>query len=174
MNYHDRPRTISLEEQQQMGLRRTGSNFVPPSPERPPAVAYPVQDTPSTVIVERVFEAMPGADEKTSGMDRAWALVTRALPLYCTWLFLSFSIGVAAASEGGNTWGLVVGAIVLSITSGATYLYMDRQEWAHSRSGLEAHRINVAAALKSQELKQQGELKRRALDAYIDHLRGRP
>jgi hypothetical protein len=129
-----------------------------------------MQDAPNTVIVERVFDAMPGADEKTSGIDRSNALVVRMLPMGCVWAFLSFGVALVAASEGGAMWGLITFAIVLAVTVGATYFHMDRQERDYSRAGLERHRIDTAARLKAMEMQQAHELRQQALRAYMRHL----
>jgi hypothetical protein len=139
-------------------------------PEKPQTVAYPVNEPTPTVIVERVFEAMPGADEKTSGIDRSNALIVRMLPMGCVWVFLAFAVAMVAASAGGGRWGFVMFAVVLAVTVGATWLYMDRQERQYSRAGLERHRIDTAAALKAQELAQQHELRKAALAQYIKSL----
>lgn len=171
MNTHlDKPRVVSIEEQQSLGLRASGT-FVAPAP-RPTPVAYPMQDAPPTVIVERVFEAMPGADEKTSGMDRSNALIVRMLPMGCVWTFLAFGVGMVAMAEGGAMWGIVMFAVVLTVTVGCTYFHMDKQERDYSRAGLERHRIDTAARLKEMELRQEYKTRRQALVHYMAFLEG--
>jgi hypothetical protein len=135
-------------------------------------VAYPVNEPAKIVEVQRIFEAQAGADERTSGMDRSNALVVRMLPFGCASLCLAFVAALVFALNGGGEWSAPVALLVLALCLAYTYSHMDARERDYSRAGLERHRINTAAALKSQELAQQHELRRAALAQYMRTLEG--
>lgn len=140
-------------------------NFVRALPAKTTPVAYPMQDAPAQIVVERVFDYGEGAKETTNSIDRAAALAIRTAPFGCAWLILA----IGAAWAAGNS---IAGILLFATLTAATYAWLNRQEYDHSRAGLERHRINVAAALKAQELAQQHELRRAALQGYMRHLEG--
>ena len=50
----------------------------------------------------------------------------------------------------------------------ATFIKMNGQEFDHSRNGLERHRVNRAADLRQTELENTHELKKMALQTYLE------
>lgn len=138
-------------------------------PERK-TVAYPIGEPAKIVEVQRIFEAQAGADEKTSGVDRANGLVVRMLVPGCASLCLGFAVALVLAFNGGGEWSAPAALAILAMGLAYVYNRMDEREYQHSRAGLERHRIDTAAALKAQELAQQHELRRQALGAYMRHL----
>lgn len=143
-------------------------NFVRALPDRAkPAVAYPVNEHAPTVVVERVFDAQDGAQERTSGVDRSVALLIRMMPFTFVWAVLA--VAVAWAFDGSVGGGFFAFAVL----SAATFVYLDRQERDYSRAGLERHRIDTAASLKAMELQHTHQLRREMMNKYLEHLEGR-
>lgn len=133
--------------------------------------AYPIEP-PQTVIVERVFDALPGADEKTSGMDRANALVVRMLWPGCAILCISVAVLVLVSINSNGVIGGAVALAVLGLGLFRVYKEMDRQEYKYSRSGLERYRIKKGTWLEDRKDQRQSELRKAALAEYFRALEG--
>jgi hypothetical protein len=142
-------------------------NFVAPDPK--PVVAYPLAAgggyQPPTIVVERVFDAGEGPKESTNSIDRATALAIRVAPFGCAWLILAVGVALAAGDS-------VLGILLFATLTAATYAHLNWQEYQHSRSGLERHRIDQATRLKAMEMQQAHELRQQAIGAYMRHLEG--
>lgn len=142
------------------------NNYVPALP-----VSKPVQQSglsslliPQVVDVDASMTARDGATEKTSGLDRAAALVIRLAPFSVTWLVLA--VGVSWAASMGGAFALCLFAGLTAVT----YAYLDHKDHEYSRNGLERHRVDTYASLKRDEMSHQQELRRMALQAHLKML----
>ena len=143
-------------------------NYVPAtnnSPQLPAQLWQPVSSGDLSV-----WQPSESVREETSAVDRSVGLLIRQVPMFVVWLILSFVAGLVAWYVLPGWGAFIFGLAVLGVLSAASFLIMDRTERDYSGSGLERHRINRAAELKRLELRQAHELKRMALDAYLDHL----
>lgn len=138
-------------------------NFVAPAPVQRPGQASALSSLllPQVVDVDASMTAMDGATEKTSGLDRAAALVIRLAPFSITWLVLA--VGVSWAASMGGAFALCLFAGLTAVT----YAYLDHKDHEYSRNGLERHRVNTYASLKRDEMMHQQELRRMALQAHL-------
>ena len=86
----------------------------------------------------------------------------RLLPFAAVWLLLT----------GGVVWllGLTLPYLLIgfAVLTAATFIKMNGQEFDHSRNGLERHRVNRAADLRQTELENTHELKKMALQTYLE------
>ena len=147
---------------------RPAHNFVPAvsnKPEMPTQLWQPVSS--GDMDVWRPSESIR---EETSAVDRSVGLLIRQVPMFVVWLILAVVAGLVAWYVLPGWDAFIFGLAVLGVLSAASFLIMDRTERDYSGSGLERHRISRAAELKRLELRQAHELKRAALDAYLDHL----
>ena len=147
---------------------RPTQNFVPAASNRPEVPAQLWQPVSSGDM--QVWQPSESVREETSAVDRSVGLLIRQVPMFVVWLIISIVAGLVAWYVLPGWGAFIFGLAVLGVLSAASFLIMDRTERDYSGSGLERHRINQAAKLKLVELKQAHELKRAALDAYLDHL----
>lgn len=149
------------------------NNFVPAvqqvttTPNRKQQLAQRAADiasAPATVFVDEPLQTLEGATERTTGKDRAIALVIRLAPFSAVWLVLA--IGVAWAAGMGGWFVLCA----FSGLTAVTYAWLDRQEYQFSRTGLERHKVDTLASLKRDEMTHQQELRRMALTAHLKML----
>ena len=144
------------------------TNFVAPVSNRPELPTQLWQPTTSGDM--QIWQPGEAVREETSATDRSIGLLIRQLPLSIVWIVLATTAALVAWAVIPAWWALVFGLGTFGVLSAASFILFDRQERDYSGSGLERHRINQAASLKRLELKQAHELKRAALDAYLDHL----
>ena len=128
--------------------------------ERPQAQIMPYQDQQPIIAIEQAAQGYEGATEQTSGMDRSRALVVRLLPFTAVWLVLAVALGLLSGSG-------IVGLLVFSMFTGATYFLMDRTEYEFSRNGLERHKVNTLASLKREEMRHKHELTRMMVESHL-------
>ena len=150
---------------------RPASTFVPAVPQRrpdpPPSLWQPA---PSGMV--DVWAPTPAIVEQSTPVQRAQALMIRQLLLLVIWLVLAIAAGLAAwqfAKLGGGASALF-GLAVFGGCAAASFVALDRAERSDSATGLEKHRIDRAAELERLRLKQDHELRRQALDAYLNYL----
>jgi len=112
--------------------------------------------------VDPALIATAGSEEYATPVSRAKGQVIRLLPFSLVWLALT----------GGLVWllgltfpYLLVGFAVLTAFS---YWRMNRDEFEYSRNGLERHRVTEAADLRRTELENTHELKKMALQTYLE------
>lgn len=115
--------------------------------------------------IHSVFTPQPIGQE--SGMERSLALLVRLLPFSAVWLLLT--IGIVWKFQTG----LDMGFLIFAGLSAVTWYKLSGQEYAHSSSGVERHRIDTAYALKMQEMAHQQELRRMALESTLKLMEGR-
>ena len=63
-----------------------------------------------------------------------------------------------------------MGLLTFVAMTGATYVKLNGQDYAHSREGTERFKVATAADLARQHMSQEHELRRMALDAYLTTL----
>ena len=147
---------------------RPQQNFVPAvnnSPQLPTQLWQPV-----TSGDMQIWQPGAAVDERTSAVDRSLGLLLRQLPLSIVWVILALTAALVAWYVLPGWGAFIFGLAIFGMLSAGSFILFDRQERDYSGSGLERHRINRAAELKRLELRQAHELKRAALDAYLDHL----
>ena len=123
-------------------------------------------------VVQPAFTSHDGAEEHTSGRDRALGLLIRLIPLSLFVLILTIGVGLLllVLTDVDVIWAVIFGAIIFA---GMCLLAFNREslrDYYFSRSGLERHRIDVAASLKEQELDYQFRLKRMLLKQHLQML----
>lgn len=111
---------------------------------------------------DRVLGTVGGAEAYETPISRAKGQVIRLLPFSLLWLVLS--VGVVLLLGLAWPW-LLLAFAVLTV---ASYVKMNGQEFAHSRNGVERHRIDAAADLAEMQLQQNFQLKRMALETYLE------
>jgi hypothetical protein len=113
------------------------------------------------VEVAGVFTPQRSLQERTGPFERSLALVVRLLPFSAIWLVLA--VGIV---WGFNT-SASAGFLIFAALTAVTYYLLSGQEYAHSGAGVERHRIDVAYALKMEEMAHQQELRRMALESTL-------
>ena len=112
--------------------------------------------------VDPALIASAGSEEYSTPITRAKGQVIRLLPFAAVWLLLT----------GGVVWllGLTLPYLLIgfAVLTAATFVKMNGQEFDHSRNGLERHRVNRAADLRKTELENTHELKKMALQTYLE------
>ena len=148
-------------------------NFVPARVE-PHRQSPVVIDAPSWVVqqqpmpIDGALMAVEGAQERTSAMDRARALRVRLMPFVALWGLLGVLVGAVVLIVAENAPGAaLVGLLTFVAMTGATYVKLNGQDYAHSREGTERFKVATAAGLARQHMSQEHELRRMALDAYL-------
>lgn len=119
------------------------------------------------IQVEQALTAMEGADERTSGKDRSWALLIRLIPFSTVWLLGTIFIVWKMNLEN------IDGFAIFGILTAITYYKMDQAERFDSRHGVEHHKIASAVTLTERKLEYDYELKRMTIDATIKQLEAR-
>ena len=143
-------------------------NYVPATSDKP---QIPVEVwRPVSSGDMQIWQPGAAVDERTSAVDRSVGLLLRQLPLSIVWVILAVTAALVAWAVIPGWWATVFGLGVFGVLSAGSFILFDRQERDYSGAGLERHRINQAASLKRLEMKQSHELKRAALDAFLDHL----
>lgn len=112
--------------------------------------------------VDPALYSTGGAEEYATPVSRAKGQVIRLLPFSLVWLLLT----------GGLVWllGLTFPYLLVgfAVLTAFTYWRMNRDEFDYSRNGLERHRVDAAADLREKELDQAHELKKMALQTYLE------
>lgn len=150
--------------------RHAPPSFVPAAPRRvemPPALLTPGQSGTMDV-----WQPSPSIVEHSTPMQRAGALVVRQVLLWAIWLVLAVAAALAAwqFARIGSGLSALFGLAVFGGCAAASFIALDRAERSDSATGLEKHRINQAAELERLKLRQDHELRRAALDEYLDRL----
>ena len=155
----------------------TAQSFVAPAPVRVrpqvdlPAVAEPVR-------IEPVFApTVSPSRDATGATDRARGLVYRmAIPGAMVLLtaiagVVAYTIVLVLADAGDLVpWMLDRVLIFLAIVAGGGLAMFDREsarDYDHSHAGVERHRIDTAAAIRSEELEAEYRLRQTALSAQL-------
>ncbi|MCB0094164.1 MAG: hypothetical protein KDE46_00535 [Caldilineaceae bacterium] len=132
------------------------------------------QHTPPTIveiepdigeIVQLAFTAHDGAQEITSGRDRAAGLMIRLIPLALFLLVLAVGAGllVHALTQTDTIYAVIVGALLFGWLCLRAYHRESLRDYEFSRAGLERHRVDAAASLREQEMEYQFRLRKMLL-----------
>lgn len=154
-------------------IRRAPSFVAPDPPRQPPAAldapAWLTQAQP--LDVGGVWTPTGGAQERTSPMDRAQALQVRLRPFLWAWGGVGVVVGGAVWLLGG-AWpvGAMAGALLFAALTAGTYIKLNGQDYEYSREGTERHRVSTAADLAREQMRNDHELRRRALETYLQAL----
>lgn len=172
MSQHDdlpAPRRVSVDEARDMtGMitvvdrgevrylpRDQGREIVPWQPAAPPAEAD----------VGEAWRPLPSVQEVGKPHDRALATVIRSGPLLALTLIASTG-AVILLLTGYTLTGWLL--LIPSAAGTAAYLAIVLLDLEHnSPSSVERHRINQAAKLKGQQLRQDHELRRAIVEAWL-------
>ena len=123
-------------------------------------------------IVPDAFRGYDGAQEYTSGEDRARGLRIRIIPLFLLLLTLTVGCGVLIVilTDISAIVVVVTGTLICAGMGLIAYNRESLRDYDYSRAGLERHRIDIAAELKEQELDYQFRLKRMLLQHHLQML----
>lgn len=154
-------------------VRRLPSFVAPDPPRQTPATV----DAPAWLVQQRpldvgaVWTPTDGARETTSAMDRARALQVRLVPWLAAWFLIALVVGVATALAA-RQWpaGALVTVLLFAVLTAVTWTKANRTDYEYSREGTERHRLDTAADLTRQQMEHEHELRRMALQAYLESL----
>lgn len=157
--------------------RAAARNFVAPMPaplatRQPQTIDAPAWlATSQPVDLARALETQEGAQERTSAMDRAKALRVRLMPFVGLWALLGVIVGIVVLYVAQNAPGAALGGLLtFSALTAYTYYRLNRTDYDYSREGTERHKIDTAAYLVERQLDNEHELRRMALEAYLETL----
>ncbi len=127
------------------------------------------------VDVSGVMEAAnDGSRDSTSATDRAIGYVIRLGPAFLLALLLAVMGMVAFIlimrhldTQTDSLTNFFVFLVCIGVTFGLLAVTMNRQDYQHSRAGVERHRISTAAQLRTAEITAMLTLRREALGHTI-------
>lgn len=134
---------------------------LPPVPAEPAALAYAWQ------------QPVEGMMEHTSANDRAKGVVRRSLPMLALVALLALAGALVAWGVAGAVPSVLTFLFLMATVGGGLYFWESRTEYQHSRGGIERLRIVESANLEMARIDGEIELRRMALDAYIEMMRKR-
>ena len=167
------PAQVWLQVQRQRAAER---NFVTPAPlaTRQPQTIDAVPQWVTQVQpfdVAGAWQPMAAAKEATSAVDRAKGLRIRLVPFLVLYGLAGVVVGGAVWLVAANVPLAALGAVLTFAALGVgTYVKLNGQDYAHSREGTERHRVSTAADLARQQMQHDHELRRMALQAYLESL----
>lgn len=133
----------------------------------PPAQAAPAQ------LMHAWQQPVDGIHERTSGIDRAKAVVVRSAPLLALVGLLAAAGALIAWGVAGQTPATLTFLVIMAIGGGLLYRWESHTEYQHSRAGVERLRITEGANIELAKLEHEAELRKMALQAYIDMMEKR-
>ena len=130
-------------------------------------VLPPAQPEPAALLHawQQPVEAML---EHTSANDRAKGVVRRATPVLLLVALLAVAGAIIAFGVAGTVPAVLTFLLLMATVGGSLYLWESRTEYAHSRGGIERLRIVESADLEMARIDGELELRRMALEAYIN------
>ena len=134
---------------------------LPPATAEPAALLYAWQ------------QPVEGMMEHTSANDRAKGVVRRSLPMLGLVALLALAGALVAWGVAGTVPSVLTFLVVMATVGGGLYLWESRTEYQHSRGGIERLRIVESANLEMARIDGEIELRRMALEAYIDMMEKR-
>ena len=168
---------IDIDAWQPVVAPRPPTNYVPAAPQTAPPLRVPdgwngvavvdVQPVDVTPALNPVHDA---SRDSTSATDRAWAYNIRLAPalLVCVLLAgmgtLAFVLIMRYLAQPTDAL-MNLFAFLLFLAAGFFMfaVSLSRTDYAHSRAGVERHRISTAADLRREEIAAMLELRREAL-----------
>lgn len=166
------PAALWMQLQRQKAAQR---NFVEPAPlatRQPQTIDAPAWlATSQPVDLAQALTAVDGAQERTSAMDRARALRVRLLPFVLLWALLAVIVFVVVLFVAQNAPGAALGGLLaFTALTAFTYYRLNRTDYDYSREGTERHKVDTAAYLMERNMDHEQELRRMALEAYLQTL----
>ena len=119
-------------------------------------------DTPVTVLANAIPN-YEGASERTTAKDRALATTIRMV----LWVVTLLLVGWGLVELGVDLILVALGVAVLLLLG---YWWLTRLDYKYSGPGVARYAIDAAERLAAQQLANQQELRRRALESYIQYL----
>lgn len=162
INVHEYERSTGLvQAHQRATVEGPNTRWLLPEQE-PPAQLLAPMSAPS-VYVEPAFTSHEnsGSEEYATPISRAQGQVIRLIPFSIVWLLLTG--GVVALLGLGFPHLLTAFALLTAIT----YWRMNRDEFDHSRNGLERHKVNAALEVRLLQMEQDHELKKEMMQTYL-------
>lgn len=153
-------------------------NFVTPTPA-PLATRQPttIDQAPQWVTqaqpldVGHAWQPQTAAKEATSAVDRAKGLQIRLWPFLLLYGLAGTVVGIGVWLVAGSVPGAALAAVLVFAGMGiGTYRRMNLDDYDHSGAGVERLRITEAAQLQREQLEQTHELRKMALEAYLETL----
>ena len=146
-------------------------NWVPANDGR--GQLRPYEDTGPGIYVETAGtwqNVERAVEERTSGRDRAWALIWRAIPVLLMELLITIAI-VALADGlgvgGGFGWSVVWVLLLWGLMGLVSYLVLSEREQHHSSTGVEHHRIDSATEIAITQIRADKDVRLSALKSYM-------
>ena len=130
-------------------------------------VLPPVQTEPVNLL-HAWQQPQDGIREQTSAVDRAKAVVLRSAPLLAMVGLLATAGALIAWGVAGQTPGTLTFLVIMAVGGGLLYRWESHTEYQHSRAGVERLRITEGANIELTRLEHESELRRMALQAYIE------
>lgn len=166
--------TVEVERWQPVASSSQPHNFVPAGnqmPQLPQTFWQPPSGN------NPVFTPTNAVDERTSAQDRAWGYNIRLIPIFVLSVILALCGMIAfivtmrwTETQVDGLLYILVFLSCLGLSSGIAALYISRQDYRNSSSGVELERIAAVAQIEMQREENNHELRRRALDGYLGRL----
>ncbi len=118
------------------------------------------RDAQHVIQIDQVWTPGEAIQHKTNERDRAGAFLLRLAPLSA----LLALLGVGIVLLAGGTWGQ--GIVSFAALSIGGYWLLSKLDYQHSAAGLERHRIDRAAQIKTVELRERGKTARAAVQQF--------
>ena len=158
---------VEVEQHQRAAVTGPNTRWLPPD-----AMNFPIERLAGSdvgrvggamvTVDPALYNGTGGSEEYATPVSRAKGQVIRLIPFSLTFMIL----GVGIVWLLGLTWPYLL--LWFAGLTAFTYWRMNRDEFEYSRNGLERHRVDAAADLKEKELDQTHELKKMALQAYLE------
>ena len=129
---------------------------LPPAPAEPANLLHAWQQPVEAMI------------EHTSANDRAKGVVRRSMPMLGLVALLALAGALIAWGMAGPVPATLTFLVVMATLGGGLYRWESRTEYQHSRGGIERLRIVESANLEMAKIDGEIELRRMALEAYIN------
>jgi len=128
----------------------------------PPAPAEPAN------LLHAWQQPIDGIREHTSAVDRAKAVVVRSAPLLALVGLLAGAGAIVAYALAGTVAATLTFLVIMAALGGLLYRWESHTEYQHSRAGVERLRITEAADLEHARMEHEAELRKMALESYLD------
>ena len=143
---------------------------VQPQRRQPPMLGevLPLAPTEPAALLHAWQQPTEAHLERTSAEDRAKGLVRRNMPVLVLVGLLAAAGALVAWGVAGTVPSVLTFLVIMAVVGGGLYMWDSRTEYAHSRGGIERLRIVESADLEMARIDGELELRRMALEAYIN------
>jgi len=146
---------------------------IPKYDNEPPSLpslseVLPPANTEPAALLHSWQQPVEGMVEHTSAFDRAKGVVMRSLPMFGLVALLAVSGAIVAYGVAGQVPSVLTFLVMMAIVGGILYWFESRTEYAHSRHGVERLRIERSADIELARMENETELRRMALESYLD------